>query len=44
MIRVFSKLKRQRFLGEIELKDFVGQKLVASTVADGDGVGVWIHK
>ncbi|XP_034694834.1 selT-like protein [Vitis riparia] len=38
---VFSKLKQQRFPGEIELKDLVGQRLVASRIVDDVGAGVW---
>ncbi|KAI4373393.1 hypothetical protein MLD38_011521 [Melastoma candidum] len=37
---VFSKLKEDRFPGEIELKDLVGQRLVNSRVSDGLGT-VW---
>ncbi|KAL5550467.1 hypothetical protein UlMin_000643 [Ulmus minor] len=38
---VFSKLKEQRFPGEIELRDLVGRKLGVSRIVDGIGASVW---
>ncbi|KAA0044178.1 hypothetical protein IC582_009630 [Cucumis melo] len=37
---VFSKLKEQRFPGEIELRDLIGRKLSGSRFVDNSG-GVW---
>ncbi|XP_022145727.1 selT-like protein [Momordica charantia] len=37
---VFSKLKEQRFPGEIELRDLIGRKLSESRIIDNSG-GVW---
>lgn len=39
-LKVFSKLKEQRFPGEIELRDLIGRKLSGSRFVDNSG-GVW---
>lgn len=39
-LKVFSKLKEQRFPGEIELRDHIGRKLSGSRFVENSG-GVW---
>ncbi|GMH19377.1 hypothetical protein Nepgr_021218 [Nepenthes gracilis] len=43
---VFSKLKEQRFPGEIELRGLVGQTIAGSRIVDGAGENMWakVHK
>lgn len=38
---IFSKLKEQRFPGEIELKDLISKRITGSRVLDGLGGAVW---
>ncbi|KAA8517784.1 hypothetical protein F0562_015255 [Nyssa sinensis] len=38
---VFSKIREQRFPGEIELKDLVGRKIGNSRIVDGVGGALW---
>ncbi|KAL6953515.1 hypothetical protein U1Q18_046635 [Sarracenia purpurea var. burkii] len=38
---VFSKLKEQRFPGEIELKDLIGRRIPDTRIVDGPGGHLW---
>ncbi|KAH9616351.1 hypothetical protein KSS87_010813 [Heliosperma pusillum] len=39
--QVFSKLREQRFPGEIELRDLIGKRLTGSRIVDGAGGNLW---
>ncbi|XP_074264504.1 selT-like protein [Silene latifolia] len=39
--QIFSKLREQRFPGEIELRDLIGKRLAGSRIVDGAGGNLW---
>ncbi|XP_074264579.1 selT-like protein [Silene latifolia] len=39
--QIFSKLREQRFPGEIELRDLIGKRLAGSGIVDGAGGNLW---